>query len=167
MQQNKDPCAWGCRTATIMMLPPPCLAVGTVLLGLKASPFFLATNMSNIHFATNMSNIHGPKQFQFSIIKPKHRAALMYCSLSKRVFWDDGPEAHHNGEHSQLCSLKHQVQKRPGQQQLFWYIVVMSRVSCWHLWLFSSLKLATSWFVSYRICLLDLTVMQRTAAKSY
>ncbi|KAI9542813.1 hypothetical protein NQZ68_016117 [Dissostichus eleginoides] len=28
-------------------------------------------------------------------------------------FWDDGPEAHHDEEPSQLCSLKHQLQKRP------------------------------------------------------
>lgn len=69
----------------------------------------------------NMSNIHVPKQFKSSIIRPKHRTELIFTLQKKKKKtqsgWNDGPEALHDGESSQLCALKHQLQKRPGQQQ--------------------------------------------------
>ena len=110
-----------------MMLPPPCLTVGTMFFGLKASPFLCQTYTISMcpNSSSLVSNVHG------------QTSVWLWCAALwvKGFFSDDGPEAHHDEEPSQLRSLKHQLQKRPGQQQSSWQ---MSGDSCWHLWLFSS-----------------------------
>lgn len=79
--RTRFPVPEGAKHPHSTMLPPPCLTVGTVFSGLKASSFLHQT-----------SNIHMPKQLQFSFIRPKDRL-----------------EAHNDEEHSQQSSLKHQV----------------------------------------------------------